>query len=485
MDFEWLRYPVAFIVILGIVVTIHEFGHFFMARLFGVKVLRFAVGFGKPLYRWQGTSDTEFCICAIPLGGYVRLLDSRQDDIAPAEKDQDLSAKSVGARISVYAAGPLINLLFAVLVFSVYASLGVTEARPVIGVVESESIAQQAGLRSGDEIVAVQGRVVRSWEEVSFQFVERAGLTGNLELTVQPEALATTVAQIEESTESSDSSILSDSPTVKVVQLPVSRFMTQSGESPLRSLGILPKIQMLPAKIGLIADSSPAQRAGWQVGDLIVSLNDQPIDYWQNLYDYVRAKPNQDIQFKLQRDGQILEGVIQTEAMDAAKSKTPGTAPAESQVGRIGAGPEMVEPDPALLREVHYAPWSAFIYGLEQTWVRMRLVVLAIGKLFSGALALDNVTGPVTIAEIAGKSTAIGVSSSLNFIAYLSVSLGIFNLLPVPMLDGGHIAFALCEKIRGRPLSLKTQQKSMMIGVILLGSLMMLAFFNDFVRLLN
>ncbi|MEC8012008.1 MAG: RIP metalloprotease RseP [Pseudomonadota bacterium] len=463
MDFSWLIYPVSFLVILGIVVTIHELGHFLVARYFGIKVIRFSVGFGKPFYSRYDKHGTEFCVCSIPLGGYVRLLDSRQDDVAEHEVDQDFTQKSPWARLAVYAAGPAINIVFAVFVFAAYAMLGVTQLPAVVGLVEKNSIAEAAGLQPSDEIIAIAGKPVTSWETVSFQFIEEAGYTGQMPIDIK--------RQVESVSQ------------VKTLKLNVENFMRASVESPLESLGITPKVYLRPAIIGQVRADDPADQAGWQANDKVLSLNDQPVEYWTDLYRYVRDNPAQDIKFVLERDGQLVEGFVTPKTLEIPEQVN--GEPQVRKVGQIGVGPQSIEDDPTLVRQVEYSLPQAMLYGLEQTWERTRLVVISIGKLITGALALDNVTGPVTIAEIAGKTAQVGISSSLNFLAYLSISLGVFNLLPVPMLDGGHIAFIIAELVRGKPVSMHWQQKYMMVGVALLGSLMMLALFNDVTRLFS
>lgn len=458
LDLSWLVYPLSFIFTLGIVVTIHEFGHFIVARYFGVRVLRFSVGFGRVLFSRWDKRGTEFCVCAIPLGGYVRLLDSRQDEIAPENTHEDFSRKSVYARLAVYAAGPLINTVFAVFVFAACGLVGVTEIRPVIGLVEKNSIAAEAGFIDGDEIVAIEGRSVSTWEEVTFQLIESAGHTGQIPLTIKA---------------AGDQSIPRDT------ALQVKRFMADTEVSPLDELGILPKIHIVPPIIGVVTPDLPASVARWQAGDLIQKLDETAISHWKDLYLYVRNNPKKEIQFELLRDGTVISGVITPRSESAAVNGE------QSEVGKIGAGPQPFELDPSLVRTRYYGPLSTIAYGFEQTWVRVRLVVISIGKLLTGALAIDNVTGPVTIAEIAGKTAQGGLSSMLNFLGYLSISLGIFNLLPVPMLDGGHIAYGLVEAVRKKPVSIKMQERGMAVGFALLGSVMILALFNDFVRLFS
>ncbi len=464
MDFSWLIYPVSFLIILSIVVTVHEFGHFIVARYFGVKVIRFSIGFGQPLFTKMDSKGTEFCICTIPLGGYVRLLDSRQDEIAPGEEDQDFSVKSPWARLAVYFAGPGINILFAVFVFAAFAMLGITKYPPIVGQVVSGSIAEQAGLKSDDEILSIFNQSVESWEAVSLKFVEEAGYTGNIPIEVTHLASGATQS--------------------RTLGLQVQNFMQSSSENPLATIGIIPKIALRPAVIGFVKEGMPADQAGWQAGDRIVALDNKPLDYWTDLYEYVRDKPEVDVQYTLERDGQQLQGFIVPQTIEVDDIADDGRH-YKRKVGQIGVGPEEIDKSSGLVRQVDYNLFSAFVFGVEETWNKTRLVIISIGKLITGALSLDNVTGPVTIAEIAGKTAQIGVSSSLNFLGYLSISLGVFNLLPVPLLDGGHIVFILAEIIRGRPVSMKWQQKYMMVGLALLGSLMLLALFNDVTRLVS
>lgn len=458
MDLSWLIYPLAFMVTLGVVVTIHEFGHYAVARYFGVRILRFSVGFGSVLWSKYDRRGTEFCVCAIPLGGYVRLFDSRQDEVAPHEHHEDFSRKPVGARLAVYAGGPFINIAFAVVVFFGLGLVGVTEIRPVIGAVDEGGIAAAAGLTSADEIVAIEGREVKTWSDVSFQLIDAAGTTGSLALSVTN----TRDPQAEP----------------RPAKLQVRDFMSNSGVSPIEELGILPKVHMVPAILDVIQEGMPADLAGWRAGDEILTLDSQDIHHWKDVYSYIRSQPSKDVSFELRRDGALVTGMIKPNAVDARDAQE-----RVIQVGRIGAGPAAMDLDPEMIRVKQYNPLEAIGFGFEQTWIRTRLVIVSIGKLLTGALALDNVTGPVTIAEIAGKTAQSGLSSMLNFLGYLSISLGVFNLLPVPMLDGGHIAYGIVELIRGRPVSVRAQQRGMAIGFALLGSVMVLALFNDFARL--
>ena len=451
MDWSILIYPIAFILTLSLVVSVHEYGHFAVGRYFGVHAIRFAIGFGRPLLRWQDRRGTEFCLCAIPLGGYVRFLDSRQDDISPEQHHQDFASQSVLARILIYAAGPIANFVLAGIVLFIVGLLGTQEYRPIVGAVVTDSPAAQAGMRPNDEIIQFEGKSVTSWNSFTMQLVDAAGHSGSLEFEVQRNQ-------------------------AQLVKLAVSvdRFMQSSAANPFEQFGIIPKIQMREPIIGQVIEGSAAAQANWQQGDRVLSIDNQTIKTWQDLVEIVQANPGAQLDFELQRVEQIVGGTIILDQIESAGKS----------IGRVGAAVQMADIDPNLIIEEKHNPVQALSFAVVQTGLRVQLVLTGIWKLLTGGLALDNVTGPLTISQIAGQTVQSGATDFLNFVAYLSVSLGVFNLLPIPMLDGGHIVFAGYEMARGKALGVELQQRFMMVGLVLLVGLMSLAVVNDLVRLL-
>jgi len=471
---SWLIYPLSFVLTLGIVVTVHEFGHFWAARFFGVKVIRFAIGFGKPLIKWYDRKGTEFCICALPLGGYVRLLDSRQDEVSVHEMHEEFSSQKAFARILVYSAGPLINIILAVLVLWCYAMLGVTEVRPITGEFIKGSPAAQVAMQPREEIIAVDGQPIASWNDFNMVLIEAAGRDGFVEITTQELPQSMFISDLVPNSSQQRVNPKTQNFTKTSYKLPVSDFLS-GVPKPFESLGIKPYRQPVPAILGTIIAGGAGEQANWRTKDKIVKLNNEDVASWQDTVRIIQANPNETISFRLERNSKIISGSI----------KPSSTATESGQlIGKVGVGVQEFEVNPELIKTTRYTILNGLVYGVEHTLSLTKLVFVSFGKLLVGALSLDNLSGPVTIAEIAGKSLQVGVSSFLSFLAYLSVSLGVVNILPIPMLDGGHILYTVIEIIRGKPLSEKIQQKGIAVGFALMTSVMLLAFYNDIARLL-
>ena len=440
------------LVALGVLVTFHEFGHFWVARRCGVKVLRFSVGFGSPLLRWHDRQGTEFVIAAIPLGGYVKMLDEREAEVPPAQLDQSFNRKSVRQRIAIVAAGPLANFLLALLFFWLVAMLGSLQVRPIIGAVESGSLAADAGLQAGQEIVAVNEEPTSGWAAVNLQLVRRLGESGSLQVTVrEPDSTLESPRQI----------ALND--WLKGVDQP----------DPIGSLGIRPWRPALAPVLAQLDDAGPAKAAGLQVGDRILALDDAALDDWQQLVDRVRALPGQEVRLLVERQGGQRELAVTLAVRGEGKARS----------GYLGAGVEGGEWPPEMLREVSFGPLEAAGEALSRTWSMSLLTLDSLKKMLFGELSVKNLSGPITIAKVAGASAESGLGDFLNFLAYLSISLGILNLLPIPVLDGGHLLFYLVEWARGRPLSERVQGWGMQIGISLVIGVMLLALVNDLSRL--
>ncbi|WP_460416546.1 RIP metalloprotease RseP [Pseudomonas sp. microsymbiont 2] len=440
------------LIALGVLVTFHEFGHFWVARRCGVKVLRFSVGFGTPLVRWHDRQGTEFVIAAIPLGGYVKMLDEREGEVPPALVEQSFNRKSVRQRIAIVAAGPIANFLLAILFFWVVAMLGSQQVRPVIGAVESGSLAATAGLNVGQEIVSIDGKPTNGWSAVNLQLVRRLGESGVLRVGVVDEG-ATAERQHE-------------------IQL--SHWLKGADEpDPIQSLGLRP---WRPAMIPVLAEidpKGPAAAAGLKSGDTLLALDGVALADWQQVVDAVRARPDSKVTLRIERDGAQLEVPVTL----ARKGE------GQASGGYLGAGVKAGEWPARMLREVSYGPLEALGEGLSRTWSMSVLTLESLKKMLFGELSVKNLSGPITIAKVAGASAQSGVGDFLNFLAYLSISLGVLNLLPIPVLDGGHLLFYLIEWARGRPLSDRVQGWGVQIGISLVIGVMLLALINDLGRL--
>ncbi|MDP2244615.1 RIP metalloprotease RseP [Pseudomonas sp.] len=440
------------LIALGVLVTFHEFGHFWVARRCGVKVLRFSVGFGTPLVRWHDRQGTEFVIAAIPLGGYVKMLDEREGDVPPEQFDQSFNRKSVRQRIAIVAAGPIANFLLALVFFWAVAMLGSQQVRPVIGAVQVGSLAAEAGLQAGQEIVAVNGAPTTGWAAVNLQLVRRLGETGTLNINVRDEGST------------------ADSPR----QIVLKDWLRGADEpNPIDALGIRPWRPALLPVLAQLDPKGPAQAAGLQVGDRLLMLDNEPLSEWQQLVDRVQAMPAQSITLLVERDGRDVQVAVNLAARGEGEARS----------GYLGAGVEGVEWPAEMLREVSFGPLEAVVEGFRRTWSMSLLTLDSLKKMLFGELSVKNLSGPITIAKVAGASAESGLGDFLNFLAYLSISLGVLNLLPIPVLDGGHLLYYLVEWVRGRPLSERVQGWGMQIGISLVIGVMLLALINDLGRL--
>ncbi len=440
------------LVALGVLVTFHEFGHFWVARRCGVKVLRFSVGFGLPLLRWHDRRGTEFVIAAIPLGGYVKMLDEREGEVPVDQLDQAFNRKSVRQRVAIVAAGPVANFLLALVFFWALAMLGTEQVRPVIGGVEAGSLAARAGLSSGQEIVAIDGEPTSGWAAVNLQLVRRLGESGSLQMLVREQG----------------SSV--DSPR----ELVLDHWLKGATEpDPIRSLGIRPWRPALPPVLAELDPKGPAQAAGLKTGDRLLALDGQALTDWQQVVDWVRVRPDTKIVLHIERDGAQIDVpvTLATRGKDKVAS------------GYLGAGVKAVDWPPEMIREVSFGPVAAIGEGARRTWTMSVLTLDSLKKMLFGELSVKNLSGPITIAKVAGASAQSGVADFLNFLAYLSISLGVLNLLPIPVLDGGHLLFYLIEWARGRPLSDRVQGWGIQIGISLVVGVMLLALVNDLGRL--
>ncbi|MBY5943229.1 RIP metalloprotease RseP [Halomonas sp. DP5N14-9] len=443
----------AVIVVLGLLVTFHEFGHFWVARRCGVKVLRFSVGFGSPLWSRFDRHGTEFAIAAIPLGGYVKMLDEREGEVPEDQLDQAFNRKSVWARMAIVAAGPLANFLLALVAYWALFVAGTTTVVPVVGDVAPQTPAAEAGLESGMELTAIGGETVRSWDEVNLKLVAAIGASGSLEIEAREEG----------------------SSASRSYRAPVENWLVgQDPPAPLATLGIAPWRPDMPAVIGQVMEGEPAAEAGLQAGDRVLSIDDQVVSDWPDLVERVRARPGQTLSLEVERNGE-----------SKALSLTPRINRLDdgSEIGYIGAGVAPVDWPQQYQREIRYGPLDAVGQAASRTAEMTLLTFDAVRKMVVGLISPTNLSGPITIARIAGDTARSGLESFINFMAYLSISLGVLNLLPIPVLDGGHLLYYLVEAVRGRPVSERTQAVGLKVGLALVGTLMIMALYFDVMRL--
>ncbi|WP_105215541.1 sigma E protease regulator RseP [Pseudoalteromonas sp. T1lg22] len=449
--FEFLWHLGSFILALGILVTVHEYGHFWVARKAGVKVLRFSIGFGKPLLRWYDKLGTEYVVAMIPLGGYVKMLDERVDKVAEHERHLSFNAKSVYARIAIVSAGPLANFLFAIFALSLMYVIGVQSVKPIIGDVGSQSRAQVAGLKEGDQLIEVGSQQTQDWQEVTLALMQHLG-----DESVNVKIQAPSGMQ-----------------SIKVLDLE-GWSLQQRDQSPLASIGIVPFRPDATLTLAMVAPDSPAQRAGLQEGDLLVSVEDKLIKSWPALVKQIERSAEQPLKFHIIRDKSGMDVTV-----------TPANKPMEDGLSRgyLGVVP-VVEPWPedAIVTR-SYNPITAIGLGVTKTWQMVSLSFEMIANLITGQVSIKNISGPVGIAVGAGTSVSYGFVAFLSFLALISVSLGVFNLLPLPVLDGGHLMYYIIELIRKKPVSEKTQEIGFRIGATLLLALTAFALLNDIARL--
>ncbi len=449
---EVLQHILALVITLGILVTIHEFGHFWVARRCGVRVLRFSVGFGKPLWMRKDRFGTEYAIAAIPLGGYVKMLDEREGSVAPDELHQAFNRKPVGQRIAIVAAGPLANFAFAVLAYWLMFLWGFNALVPTLGEVRPESPAAIANIQSPGEIVGVDGVAVATWQDVGLQLLSRLGDTGDIVLEVA----------------------VDKSDTVRHYAIPVYEWLAEiDSPDPISALGLVPRRPAIPPVIGVVAEGEAASRAGLLPNDRVTHVDGQPISTWGEFVGVIQGSAGKRLDVEVLRAGAPLMLAL-----------TPGErAASEGAGGFIGVGVAPFDIPDEFIRTIRYDFFSAFSHALDKTWDDTAMTLGAIRKMLEGLISVKNLSGPITIARVASSSISSGVESFLRFLALLSISLGVLNLLPVPVLDGGHLLYYAVELVTGKPLSEKVQMMGMRVGIAMILMLMFVAFYNDLARL--
>ena len=444
-----------FIVALGVLITVHEFGHFWVARRLGVKVLRFSIGFGKPLWTWRRKNDdTEYVIAALPLGGYVLMLDEREGPVEESELHLAFNRKPLASRFAIVAAGPAFNFLLAFILYWLMFIIGIPGVKPIIGEVGSGSIAAQGGFRHGDTILRIDGKEVATWNSAFMTLIEKSLDGGVVEVDVKDELGATQRRIL-------DLNLLPEGVDKSNV---------------VENLGFQRYTPSIPPIIGDLEADGPADQAGLRPGDRIVSADGEPVAEWRQWVDLVRAHPGQVMEVEVERDGAIFQlrlqpAVVQSEA---------------GAFGRIGAAVDYPE---EVLRELEaverHSIGGSLVMAAQRTWDMTLLTTRMLWEMIAGDVSITNIGGPISIAQYAGYSASIGFISFLGFLALISISLGVLNLLPIPILDGGHLLYYIIEFFKGSPVSEATQAMGQRIGIVILLGVMVLAFYNDLVHVFN
>ncbi len=445
---------ISFIVAIGVLITVHEFGHFWVARRLGVKVLKFSVGFGRPLWSRRGKVDgTEYVIAAIPLGGYVKMLDEHEGDVTPEERARAFNRQALWKRSAIVVAGPVANFLFAIVAYWLVFVSGVEGTRPVIGEVEPASIAATSGFLAEDEIVAVAGQATPTWDATTLALLDAAIEGGGTDVEVRR------------------------SGSLRLVRLELgSGTEVLEGKFILEAIGLSPWRPRIAPVIDRVLDGGAADAGGLRGGDRVLSADGEPMEDWGQWVEYVRARPGQRLSITVDRDGARLALTLEPERIE--ENGQP--------IGRIGAYPR-VPPDllEGMRAEVRYGPLEALGRSLAKTYRMSVLMLKMLGKMLVGQASIENISGPISIAQYAGQSASIGVVPFVLFLAVISISLGIINILPIPLLDGGHLLYYAVELIKGSPLSEAAQILGQKMGIVLLLLLMGLAFYNDLARLIG
>ena len=466
----------AFIGAIALLVVFHEFGHYWVARRCGVKVMRFSLGFGNVIYskRFAG-NDTEWVISTVPLGGYVKMLDEREGEVAPEELDYAFNRKPVLQRMAIVAAGPLANFLLAIVLYWGLFIHGVPGLKPVLGDVPQGTPAAVAQMQSGETILSINGETIPSWQELHWRLLDLALRQGSGQATSTGSGQALQQGDVRIAAQAADGASLQH-----VLDISSLEAKDLDGEF-LDKLGLhLYQPVVLPV-IGNVAEASVAQRAGLQEGDYILRANGATIQRWMEVVEVIRTHPGQAVQLDVQRGG-VGRGALTLPITVVPQA----VAESGKTVGKIGAGPKVDEAAwQAMFTEVSYDPLEALKQSLRKTWETSAISLKMMGKMVMGEVSMKNLSGPITIADYAGQSAKIGVVAYLSFLALISISLGVLNLLPIPLLDGGHLLYYVAELVKGGPVSELAWDIGQKIGIALLGTLMVFAIYNDINRFVS
>ncbi len=442
-----------FIIAIGVLVTFHEYGHFLVARRLGVKVLRFSVGFGKPLWGVRrGPDQTEFVIAALPLGGYVQMLDEREGPVPDHERDRAFNRQTLARRSAIIAAGPIFNFLLAIAAYWLVFVIGIAGVKPLVGEVFDGSIAANGGFRTGDLIVSIDDRPVSTWSVAFLELLDKSLSRQAVRISVLDE---------------------DDRPQERRLDFGALNQDADRAEL-LENIGFRMYRPVVPAVIGTIEHGSAADLAGLQPGDRVLTVDGRTVEAWEEWVDFVRKHPDQELTIVIERDGRTLNLLLRPARVQTDRG----------DIGRIGAAVHLPEEFLDSMRATErYAPAAGFVAALSRTWDMTRLTVSILVNMVTGNVALSNLGGPVRIAQYAGTSADAGLVQFITFLALISISLGVLNLLPIPILDGGHLFYNLIELVKGSPLSEQAQVIGQKIGIALLVGIMVLAIYNDILHL--
>lgn len=448
----------AFLATLAILIIIHEYGHYAVARLCGVKVLRFSVGFGNVVASRQDRHGTQWALSAVPLGGYVKMLDEREAEVPAADLPQAFNRKNVWQRMAVVAAGPAANFLLALVLYWGLFLTGVPALKPILGAPSLGSPAAQAGIGEGETVLSINGDPVTEWQDVHWLALRHGVSGGTLRIETRDQAEHLLFRQLD------------------LAQVDPDVLQTDT----LAALGLKRYFPPLPPVLGQLVSGGRAEAAGLQPGDRILAVDGEAVERWDEVVEKIKASPDLPRHLEIQRGQQQLSISVTPERQKDG----------ELEVGRIGAAPNVDDPAleaqfAALRSEVRYDPLQALAKSATKIWDLSVFSLEMLGRMVIGQASLKNLSGPITIADYAGQSAQAGWPAFIGFLALISVSLGVLNLLPIPLLDGGHLLYYFAEALTGKPVPERIQEIGQRIGLAILGFLMVFALFNDFHRLLT
>ncbi|MEN8381108.1 RIP metalloprotease RseP [Acinetobacter radioresistens] len=444
---------VAAILLLGPLIAIHEFGHYFVARKLGVKVQVYSIGFGPTLIKWKSKkSGIQYQLSALPFGGYVKMLDEREGNVAEEDLPQAFNRQSPWKRIAIVAAGPLINLVFAIVLFWILFLPSQEQLNTRVGKIFPGTPAAAVQMQTGDKITAIDGTPVSTWEKLNYAIVDRAGETGVIQVQVERQG------------------------QLQQFSLPIQNFLKDQSKSPLETLGFIPYRPQIPAVVTKLSEDGAAIRQGIKEGDKIVAIDGIKMKDWFDVVEIVQASPEKLLKIDVLRNGEIKQLDVMPQGQRDNMGNVIGMLGVQSTPGKVTIPDEYKQ-------TIQYNPAQALMMAVDKTGQISGMILNSMAKMVRGLIGLDNLSGPITIAKVAGQSAEMGWQTFISFMALMSISLGILNLLPIPMLDGGHLVYYFIEAIRGKPVSEQIQIFGLKIGMVLLGSMMLLALFNDFMRL--